>query len=74
VNQEILKWITKDDSASDHLKRRNITRVADQYESSGQWLLQSEEFKDWESKEGLQVFWLCGTGKSAVKVDAIFSN
>ncbi|KPI40527.1 uncharacterized protein AB675_7800 [Cyphellophora attinorum] len=69
ANQEILNWIFKDDCITDHFKRRKATRIADQYERSGQWLLESDEFKGWDLDDGLQVLWLrgtAGTGKSTL--------
>jgi hypothetical protein len=71
ANQEILKWVSDEDRTSDHLKRRNITQVADQYKTSGEWLLQSDGLKRWDAEDGLQVYWLCGTGESAMLIAAV---
>lgn len=65
VNRKVLNWITEDNPVDIHLKLRNKSKVDNMYAWCGEWLLQCEDYSQWETHSGLQVFWLCGTGKSA---------
>ena len=65
-NQKILEWISRENPHEAHRLLRNDTKIDAEYASCGEWLLDLERFKQWDDFEGIQIFWLCGTGKSRI--------
>lgn len=64
--QNILQWTSQIDVGEQHLTVKE--KLGEKYSKSGQWLLQSDEFKSWLGGTP-QSFWLkgaVGTGKSSL--------
>lgn len=62
-NKKILEWIWNENPYDVHREIRNKAGVDDSYALCGEWLINSEEYRSWDESNGVQVFWLCGTGK-----------
>lgn len=43
-----------------NIKQRQYLRAAQQSPGSGQWLLKSQDFIDWEETSGVRKLWLVG--------------
>jgi hypothetical protein len=64
-NAHILQWVSPIDPMLMHEDIVARTKIKANYTDSGEWLLASTEFVDWDSENGkYQVIWLFGTGLS----------
>jgi hypothetical protein len=64
-NANILQWVSPIDPMLMHEGIVARTKIKANYTDSGEWLLTSTEFVDWDNENGKsQVIWLFGTGLS----------
>jgi hypothetical protein len=64
-NATVLQWVSPTDPMLMHEGIVARTKTKTKYTESGEWLLTSTEFVDWDNENGkYQVIWLFGTGLS----------
>src|SRR6202007_198780 len=62
-NAIVLQWVSPIDPMLMHKDIVARTKTKTKYAESGEWLLTSKEFVDWDNGNGkYQVIWLFGTG------------
>jgi hypothetical protein len=62
ANQKILDWVSDAKHEIFHRVLIRSSKVGDSYSLCGEWLLESEEYSDWNTRPGVQVLWIVGTG------------
>ena|SRR5256885_10433046 len=64
-NANVLRWVSPTGPMLMHEGIVARTKTKTKYTKSGEWLLTSTEFVDWDNENGkYQVIWLFGTGLS----------
>ena len=73
-NSTVLKWVCPKNVQGSHKQVVARTKVNERYSSRCQWLIQSDEFKNWCTPGVNSVLWLngnIGTGKSTLMARAV---